>query len=68
MEPMVPEEANRDLEDLAFDLTAKANSLTGQVHPIECCRALVPGSLSPIAELGFVSVESFAQMPRRTSM
>lgn len=34
MEPMLPEEANRDLEDLAFDLTAKANSLTGQVHPI----------------------------------
>jgi Fic family protein len=34
MEPMLPEEANRDLEDIAFDLTAKANSLAGQVHPI----------------------------------
>jgi Fic family protein len=31
---MLPEEANRDLEDLAFDLTAKANSLIGQIHPI----------------------------------
>src|SRR5260370_1620501 len=34
MEPMVPEEATRDLEDLAFDLTAKASSLAGQVNPI----------------------------------
>ena len=34
MEPMLPEEANRDLDDIAFDLTAKANSLAGQVNPI----------------------------------
>src|SRR2546423_303071 len=34
MKPMLPEEANRDLEDIAFDLAAKANSLAGQVHPI----------------------------------
>jgi len=27
MEPMLPEEASRDLEDIAFDLTAKASSL-----------------------------------------
>jgi Fic family protein len=31
---MPPEEANRDLEDIGFDLTAEANSLAGQVHPI----------------------------------
>jgi hypothetical protein len=34
MEPTLPEEASRDLEDIAVDLVAKANSLTGQIHPI----------------------------------
>jgi Fic family protein len=34
MEPMLPEEANRELDDIGFDLTAKASSLTGQVNPI----------------------------------
>jgi hypothetical protein len=34
MEPMLPEEAIRDLEDIAFELTAKASSLAGQVNPI----------------------------------
>jgi len=34
MEPMLPEEANRELDDIAFDLTAKASSLAGQVNPI----------------------------------
>ena len=31
---MLPEENNRELEDIAFELTAKASSLAGQVHPI----------------------------------
>ncbi len=34
MEPMLPEEGNRLLENLAMDLTAKASALAGQVHPI----------------------------------
>ena len=34
MEPMLPEENNRELEDSVFDLTSKASSLTGQVNPI----------------------------------
>ncbi len=34
MEPMLPEEATRELEDIAFELTAKASSLAGQVNPI----------------------------------
>ncbi len=34
MEPMLPEKASRDLEDIAFDLTAKASSLAGQVSPL----------------------------------
>jgi Fic family protein len=34
MEPMLPEEGSRDLENAAFDLIAKASSLAGQVHPI----------------------------------
>lgn len=34
MEPMLPEESNRELEDIAFDLTSKANSLAGKLHPI----------------------------------
>lgn len=34
MEPMLPEEANRELDDIGFDLTAKASSLAGQVNPI----------------------------------
>jgi Fic family protein len=34
MEPMLPEEANRGLEDIAFDLTSKASSLAGQINPI----------------------------------
>jgi Fic family protein len=33
MEPMLPEEGNRVLEDLAFALTNKASSLAGQVNP-----------------------------------
>jgi Fic family protein len=33
MEPMLPEESNRQLEDISFDLIAKASSLAGQVHP-----------------------------------
>jgi Fic family protein len=34
MEPMLPEESNRGLEDIAFELTSKASSLAGQVNPI----------------------------------
>ena len=34
MEPMLPEEGNRLLEDLAVDLIARASALAGQVHPI----------------------------------
>lgn len=34
MEPMLPEEANRSLEDVAFELTSKASSLAGQINPI----------------------------------
>jgi Fic family protein len=34
MEPMLPEKANRDLEDIAFDLTTKASSLAGQVNSV----------------------------------
>jgi Fic family protein len=34
MEPMLPEESNRELDDVAFDLTSKASSLAGQVNPI----------------------------------
>ena len=34
MEPMLPEESSRDLDDIAFDLIAKANTLAGQINPI----------------------------------
>jgi len=34
MEPMLPEENHRGLEDTAFDLISKASSLAGQVNPI----------------------------------
>jgi Fic family protein len=34
MEPMMPPEGERLLEDLAIDLVAKANALTGQIHPL----------------------------------
>lgn len=34
MEPMLPEDGNRELEDFAFDLISKANSLAGTVNPI----------------------------------
>lgn len=34
MEPMLPAEGNRALEDLAFDLSAKASSLASQIKPI----------------------------------
>jgi Fic family protein len=33
MEPMLPEESNRELEDVAFELTSKASSLAGHVNP-----------------------------------
>ena len=42
IEPMLPEESNRDLEDIAFDLTSKANSLAGKLHPVV---ALAVGNL-----------------------
>ena len=42
MEPMLPEESNRQLEDVAFDLTSKGSSLAGQVNPIV---AIAIGSL-----------------------
>jgi Fic family protein len=42
MEPLLPEESNRRLEDIAFELTNKASSLAGQVNPIV---ALTIGSL-----------------------
>lgn len=42
MEPMLPEEINRQLEDVAFDLTSKASSLAGQVNPVV---AMAIGSL-----------------------
>ncbi len=34
MEPMLPPEGTRSLEDLAVDLVAKANTLAGQVNPV----------------------------------
>lgn len=34
MEPMLPEEYNRDVEDVVFTLISKASSLTGQLNPI----------------------------------
>ena len=34
MEPMMPSEGTRVLDDLAVDLIAKANALAGRVHPI----------------------------------
>jgi hypothetical protein len=33
MEPMLPSEGERQLEDLAFSLIRKASSLAGQLHP-----------------------------------
>lgn len=39
---MLPEESNRQLEDVAFDLTSKASSLAGQVNPVV---AMAIGSL-----------------------
>ena len=34
MEPMLPEEASRELDDMAFDLIARASALSGQLHPV----------------------------------
>jgi Fic family protein len=34
MEPMLPAEGSREIEDAAFDLIARASSLAGQIHPI----------------------------------
>lgn len=34
MEPLVPEEGVRDLENEAFSLTAEASQLAGRIHPI----------------------------------
>jgi hypothetical protein len=31
MEPMLPEESTRELEDIAFELTSKASSLAGHM-------------------------------------
>src|SRR5271163_4387243 len=34
MEPMLPPDGQREIEDVAFDLIARASSLAGQTHPI----------------------------------
>jgi Fic family protein len=34
MEPLLPEEQQKDLEDLATDLVAKSNALSGGLHPV----------------------------------
>ena len=34
MEPMLPEDGNRRIEDLAFELSSKASSLAAQINPI----------------------------------
>ena len=34
MEPMLPEEASHELDDMAFDLIARASALSGQMHPV----------------------------------
>ena len=34
MEPMLPPEGERQLEDLAIDLASKASALAGQVNPV----------------------------------
>ena len=34
MEPMLPSDGGRALEDVAFDLISNANALAGQIHPI----------------------------------
>lgn len=34
MEPLLPEEAAGDIEDLAIDLVARANGLAGTLHPV----------------------------------
>src|SRR3984885_15554639 len=34
MEPMLPPEGQREIEDAAFDLIAKASSLAGQINPV----------------------------------
>jgi len=43
MEPMLPPDGQREIEDAAFDLIARASSLAGQIHPIvtESVAALV---------------------------
>jgi hypothetical protein len=34
MEPILPPEGQRQIEDAAFDLIAKAGSLAGQINPV----------------------------------
>jgi len=34
MEPMLPSDGGRALEDIAFDLISSSNALAGQIHPI----------------------------------
>jgi hypothetical protein len=34
MEPMLPPEGQREIEDAAFDLIMKASSLAGQINPV----------------------------------
>lgn len=34
MDPMMPSEGEKNLEDLAFDLSTKAHVLANSIHPI----------------------------------
>ena len=34
MEPLLPSDGNKEMEDSAFELVSKANALAGQIHPI----------------------------------
>jgi hypothetical protein len=48
MEPLLPEESNRQLEDIAFDLTSKASSLAGQINPIVAMAYWESGALDEL--------------------
>lgn len=81
MEPMLPEEVSKDLEDLSFDLISKANSLAGQVNPTvsrsigELVRSmncyysnLIEGHNTQPREIDEALRKDFSQQPERRNL
>ena len=81
MEPMLPPEGERQLEDLAIDLASKASALAGQVNPVvqqsigtlvrsmNCCYSnLIEGHDTHPRDIDRALAKNYAREPKRRAL